>query len=309
MQDNSVRKLIYEVPSSFAGKYLRDFLVAQGFSQDLIKHIKNTQGLDMFHILSANEEIKIDIIEDEKSDIEPNDKLKYEIMYEDEDLIVINKPADMPIHPSQGNHNNTLGNALAYHFNDRNFIYRPITRLDRDTSGVCLIAKNKFSASVLSLFIAKNYIKRSYIGLCNGNIYDALKHDPKLNELSGLENITDLTLTVNSPIKRENDSTIKRCVALDGEPAITKVYPLKYYKKYNISLCKFILLTGRTHQIRVHMKHTGYPIIGDFLYNPDYSLISRQALHSSELILPHPITKKMMRFDAKIPDDMRLLME
>lgn len=309
MSDNSVRKLVFIIPNVFAGKYLRDFLVAEGFSQELIKQIKSTQGLDMFHILSGGEEIKIDIIEDEKSDIEPNDQLKYEILYEDEDLIVVNKPSDMPIHPSQGNHLNTLGNALAAYFNDRNFVYRPITRLDRDTSGVCLIAKNKYSAAALSTYIAKNYIKRTYLGLCKGNIYDSLKHESKFRDLSGLESITDLQLIINSPIKRENDSTIKRCIALDGEQAITKVYALKYYKKYDISLCKFILLTGRTHQIRVHMKHIGYPIIGDFLYNPDYSLITRQALHSNELIMAHPITKKMMRFDAKIPDDMRLLMD
>ncbi len=306
---NSVRKLIYIVPNSYEGKYLKDFLAAEGFSQDLIKHVKKTLSMDMFHILTAGEEIKIDIIEDENSDIEPNDKLKYEIMYEDEDLIVINKPSDMPIHPSQGNHLNTLGNALAAYYNDRNFVYRPITRLDRDTSGVCLIAKNKFSASALSLYIAKNFIKRSYLGLCKGNIYNALKVNNNFEGISDIEYMTDLQLLVRSPIKRENDSTIKRCVALDGEPAITKVCVLKYYKKYDISLCKFLLYTGRTHQIRIHMKHIGFPIIGDFLYNPDYSLITRQALHSSELILTHPITKMIMRFDAKLPDDMRLLMQ
>ena len=309
MESDNIRKLNYVIPKSFGGKYLKDFLISQAFSQDLIKHIKKTQGLDMFHILSEGENITIEIIEDEKSDIEPNDNLKYDIIYEDEDMIVINKPADMPIHPSQGNHNNTLGNALAAHYSDRNFVYRPITRLDRDTSGVCLIAKNKFSASSLSLFILKNYIKRTYIGLCKGNIYNAINVDPKLKDLSGFESMTDLQILINSPIKRKNDSTIERIVAVDGEQAVTKVYALKYYEKYNISLCKFILLTGRTHQIRVHMKHIGFPIIGDFLYNPDYSLISRQALHSSELILTHPLTKKILRFDARIPSDMRLLID
>ncbi len=308
MSDN-LRKLNYVIPKSFDGKYLKDFLTYQGFSQDLIKHIKQTQGLDMFHILSEGEDVTIEIIEDEKSDIEPNDKLKYEIIFEDEDMIIINKPADMPIHPSQGNHLNTLGNALAAHFSDRNFVYRPITRLDRDTSGVCLIAKNKFSASFFSMGIAKNLVKRTYLGLCKGNIYDAIKVDPKLKDLNGFENITDLQMVINSPIKRKNDSTIERIVALDGEPAVTKVFGLKYYKKYNISLCKFILLTGRTHQIRVHMKHINYPIIGDFLYNPDYSLINRQALHSSELILLHPVTKEILRFDARIPSDMKLLID
>ena len=305
--NSSIRKLLYITPKSFDGKYLKDFLSAQGFSQDLIKHIKKTQGIDMFHILTASEEIKIDIIEDENSDIEPNPNLKYEIMYEDEDMIVINKPADMPIHPSQGNHNNTLGNALAAHFEDRNFVYRPITRLDRDTSGVCLIAKNKFSASVFSDHIAKNIIKRTYLGLCKGNVYNALKITPGIKDINKLEYMADIEIIINSPIKRKNESTIERQVAIDGENAVTKVYPLNYFDNYDISLCKFILFTGRTHQIRVHMRHIGFPIIGDFLYNPDYSLITRQALHSNEMILMHPISKEMMRFDAKIPDDINLL--
>ncbi len=302
--ENNVRKLIYFIPKSFDGKYLKDFLSAQGYSNELIKHIKNTLGLDMFRILHAGEDIKIEIIENEKSDIEPNDKLKYEIIYEDEDMVIVNKPADMPIHPSQGNHTNTLGNALASHFNNQNFVYRPITRLDRDTSGVCLIAKNKFSASIFAEHISKNLIKRSYLGIVKGNVYNTLHINPNLKEFNNLNDMADLEIVVDTPIKRVDDSTIERCVAPDGDKAITKVFGLKYYEKKDLSLCKFILLTGRTHQIRVHMRHIGFPIIGDFLYNPDYTYIKRQALHSSELLMNHPITHEMMRFDAKLPDDM-----
>ena len=302
--DNNVRKLIYFTPKSFDGKYLKDFLIMQGYSQELLKHIKKTMNIDLFHILSVGEEIKIDIIEDEKSDIVPNADLQYDIIYEDEDMLVVNKPADMPIHPSQGNHTNTLGNALAAHFIDRNFVYRPITRLDRDTSGVCLIAKNKFSAAVFSVNMMRNFIKRSYLGIVKGNVYNTLYIDKRLNHFEHLEHLTDIEVIVDMPIKRTDNSTIERCVAPDGEPAYTKVFALKYFEKYDVSLCKFVLLTGRTHQIRVHMKQIGYPIIGDFLYNPDYTLIKRQALHSSELILNHPITHEILRFDAKIPDDM-----
>lgn len=304
MNSSNTRKLIYVIPQSFSGKYLKDFLSFQGFSQELIKHIKKTCDMDMFHILNAGEEIKIDIIEDESSDITPNDKLKYTILYEDEDMIVVDKPADMPIHPSQGNHENTLGNALAAHFKDINFVYRPITRLDRDTSGVCLIAKNKFSASIFADQIAKNLIKRTYLGIVKGNIYNALHINPKLKNFTELQHFADLEMVIDTPIKRVNDSTIERTTGPDGEKAITKVFALQYIEKYDVSLCKFILYTGRTHQIRVHMRHIGFPIIGDFLYNPDYTLIKRQALHSNELILSHPITHVMMRFDAKIPDDM-----
>lgn len=305
--NNNVRKLLYIVPRSFDGKYLKDFLSTQGFSQELIKHLKQTLNMDMFHILKEGEELKIDIIEDESSDITPNDKLSYEILFEDEDMIVVNKPADMPIHPSQGNHENTLGNALAAHFIGKNFVYRPITRLDRDTSGACLIAKNKFSASLFASQIEKNIIKRTYIGIVKGNIYDTLHINPNLRDIKELHNLSDLELVIDAPIKRVDDSTIERCVAPDGDKAITKVFALRYIEKYKVSLCKFMLYTGRTHQIRVHMRHIGHPIIGDFLYNPDYTLINRQALHSSELIITHPITRTMMRFDAKIPDDMNII--
>ena len=307
--ENNVRKLEYSVIRAFDGKYLKDFLTYQGFSQELIKHLKKTQGIDMFHILSYGEKINIEIIEDEHSDIEPNPNLSYKILYEDEDMVIVDKPSDMPIHPSQGNHLNTLGNALAYHFKDSNFVYRPITRLDRDTSGVCLIAKNKFSASIFSDQINKNLIKRSYLGIVKGNIYNALHINPNLKSINHLNDISDLEIIIDTPIKRVNDSTIERCVAPDGDPSITKVFALKYYKIHDVSLCKFILLTGRTHQIRVHMRHIGFPIIGDFLYNPDYTLINRQALHSSELLLNHPITHELLRFDSKLPDDMKLIIQ
>ncbi|MBR1455364.1 MAG: hypothetical protein IJ593_12105, partial [Lachnospiraceae bacterium] len=139
-------------------------------------------------------------------------------------------------------------------------------------------------------------------------IYNTLKINPNFKNLTGFENLADLEIIINEPIKRKDESTIERCVAIDGEQAITKVFALKYFEKYDLTLSKFILLTGRTHQIRVHMKHIGYPIIGDFLYNPDYSLINRQALHSSELILIHPLNNKLLRFIAKVPNDMNLIM-
>ena len=308
MNENNVKRIKYLIPPEFDGKYLKDFLISQGFSMDLIKHLKSTIDLDMYKILNANEYITIEIYETEKSDIEPNPDLPLDILYEDEEMLVINKPADMPIHPSQGNHLNTLGNAVMAHFPNQNFVYRPITRLDRDTSGVCLIAKNRLSASVFQVMIQRNLIRRSYLGIVKGNIYNALFTHSKLNTFDNIENIINLDLIIDIPIKRANDSTILREAAKDGEKALTKLYALKYDKTRDISLCKFLLLTGRTHQIRVHMKHLGYPIIGDFLYNPDYEYINRQALHSNELILAHPIKRNLIRIESKLPDDMRRLM-
>lgn len=306
MEEN-IRKLIYIIPKAFEGKKLHDFLIAQGYSDELIKHLKITTNMDMLHILKENEELKVNIIETEKSDIEPNANLKFGIIYEDQDMIVINKPADMPIHPSQGNHNNTLGNALAYYYKNKNFVYRPITRLDRDTSGICLVALNKYSASFFAGCIAKNMIKRTYLGLVKGNLYNTLKINPNLRDFNCLHNLSTLELLIDIPIKRKDDSTIERITSRDGEKATTKVYAIRYIEKYDITLCKFILYTGRTHQIRVHMRHIGFPIIGDFLYNPDYTLIKRQALHSNELLLTHPISRELLRFTAPMQDDMKIL--
>ena len=302
MQSN-IRKISYVTPSKFAGKYLKDFLFSLGYSNDLIRHLKQTVNLDAFHLLSNNERIEIDIVETEKSEnIVPNPLLPLDILYEDEDLLIVNKPANMPIHPSQGNYENTLGNAVVNYINSEYFVYRPITRLDKDTSGVCIIAKNRLSASIIASMMKSNVIKRSYLGLVSGNIFKIVTPKRDL-EIDGLSQIVNIDAVIDIPIKREADSTIKRTVAEDGEKAITKLSAIKYIKDKNISLCKFNLLTGRTHQIRVHMAHIGFPIIGDFLYNPDYTYINRQALHSNEVILMHPINYNLIRVKSKIPDD------
>lgn len=306
---NNIRRINYIIPPEFSGKYLKDFLMSLGYSSDLIKHLKNTVKLDAFHLLSEGEQVTIDIIENENSDnIVPNKYLPLDILFEDDDILVVDKPANMPIHPSQGNYDNTLANAVAHHYIDRPFVYRPITRLDKDTSGVCIIAKNKLSASVLSSMIQTNTLKRSYIGLVDGNIFNIVNISDGIKAIKELHDIIKLDFIIDVPIKREEDSTIKRMTAPDGERAVTNVFALKYYEDKNISLCKFRLFTGRTHQIRVHMKHIGHPIIGDFLYNPDYRLIKRQALHSSELQVIHPTTHKLIRLVSKMPKDMMEIM-
>ena len=307
--DNNIRRVNYIVPPEFGGKYLKDFLVALGYSSDLIKHLKKTVNLDAFHLLSPGEHLTIDIIETEQSEnIIKNPYLPLNILFEDEDVLVVDKPANMPTHPSQGNYENTLANAVANYYNEKNFIYRPITRLDKDTSGVCIIAKNKLSASILSSMVQTNSLKRNYIGIVSGNIFNIANISPRISEIKELNNLIHLDFIIDMPIKREEDSTIKRKIAPDGEKAVTKVIVLKYIEELNLTLCKFKLFTGRTHQIRVHMSHIGFPIIGDFLYNPDYTYIKRQALHSSELQFLHPITHKFMRIVSKMPEDLKIIL-
>jgi len=213
--------------------------------------------------------------------------LPLEIIYEDEDLLVINKTAGMPIHPSQGNYDNTLANACAYYFQQKGepFTYRCINRLDRDTTGLLILARHAYSASLLSSMVAKREIHREYLALATGLVPDF-----------GM---------IEAPIARVDGSTISREVNFEtGEFARTHYKRLEYKNGY--SLVSLKLDTGRTHQIRVHMKFIGHPLPGDFLYNPDYSVIQRQALHSYRLTFTHPITGAPLQFTAPLPADMQL---
>ena len=170
----------------------------------------------------------------------------------------------MPVHPSQGHHENTLANALAYRFASRgeHFVFRAVNRLDRDTTGLLLIAKHKISGAFLSAMTAKK------------------------------------------EIPRKDGSTIERCIDMDhGEHAVTHYRCLDYRDDLGCSLVRLRLETGRTHQIRVHMKAIGHPLLGDFLYNPDYRFIGRQALHSYTVAFRHPITGEAMEFTAPMPED------
>lgn len=219
------------------------------------------------------------------SDILPVN-LPIDIVYEDEDLIILNKATGMPVHPSQGHHENTLANALAYRFASRgeHFVFRAVNRLDRDTTGLLLIAKHKISGAFLSAMTAKKEIRREYLAIVAGK-----------PEESG---------TIDLPISRKDGSTIERCIDMDhGEHAVTHYRCLDYRDDLGCSLVRLRLETGRTHQIRVHMKAIGHPLLGDFLYNPDYHFIGRQALHSYTVAFRHPITGEAMEFTAPIPED------
>lgn len=219
------------------------------------------------------------------SDILPVN-LPIDIVYEDEDLIILNKATGMPVHPSQGHHENTLANALAYRFASRgeHFVFRAVNRLDRDTTGLLLIAKHKISGAFLSAMTAKKEIRREYLAIVAGK-----------PEESG---------TIDLPIARKDGSTIERCIDMDhGEHAVTHYRCLDYRDDLGCSLVRLRLETGRTHQIRVHMKAIGHPLLGDFLYNPDYRFIGRQALHSYTVAFRHPITGEAMEFTAPMPED------
>lgn len=247
----------------------------------------NGQWEYMKHILQPGEILTVHVQEEVSSGKIPPVELPLDIVYEDEDILVVNKPADMPIHPSLNNYYNSLANALAWYFEQQNkpFVFRCINRLDRDTSGLTIIAKHILSAGILSSMVAQRAIHREYLAVVRGEIIPTQG-------------------TIDAPIGRKGDSIIERMVDYEkGEHAVTH-YQLAEYKNGH-SLLSIHLETGRTHQIRVHMKHIGFPLIGDYLYNPDMEYMQRQALHSHRLQFTHPITGENMDFTAPLPTDMQ----
>lgn len=288
------RTLQYRITESDTYSNIHELLKAHGYSSTVIRHLKETEnGIQrngvwsrVYEPLCSGDTVTILLTEEASSENIVPTPLPLDIVYEDEDLLIINKPAGMPIHPSQGNYDNTLANACAYYFQQKGepFTYRCINRLDRDTTGLLIIARHAYSASLLSSMVAKREIHREYLALATGLVPD-----------SGV---------IEAPIARVDGSTIEREVNFEtGEFARTHYRRLEYKNGY--SLVSLKLDTGRTHQIRVHMKYIGHPLPGDFLYNPDYSMIRRQALHSYRLTFTHPITGKELQFTAPLPDDMK----
>ena len=291
------RTFTYPIHHEMAGMTIQSFLKQQQYSSQVITHLKRTpDGIcrngvwaRVHEVLQSGDLLTISIAEETSSEHIVPVPLPFPIVY-DEDLLVINKPSGMPIHPSQGNYENTLANAAAYYFASQNipFTYRCINRLDRDTTGLLIIAKHMYSASLLSNMVARREIHREYLAAATG-----------LVEESGM---------IEAPIGRANGSTIERCVDFaHGDYACTHFHRLAYQNGY--SLVSLKLETGRTHQIRVHMKYIGHPLPGDFLYHPEDHCIDRQALHSYRLSFIHPITKQSLTFTAPLPEDMQAIFQ
>lgn len=298
-QNNEVfmkRVFTYTIPPEYNNSALLSFLKAEHYSAPILTHLKRTENGILLNgawgrvrdILHTGDILTINLIENESSENIIPSPLPLDIIYEDDDLMIVNKPADMPIHPSQGNYDNTLANAVAYYYTQKNvpFVYRCINRLDRDTTGLLILAKHMYSASLLSNMVKNREIHREYLAAATGKVPS--------------EGVID------APICRVDGSTIEREVnEITGDRARTHYRCLKYKNGY--SLVSLKLETGRTHQIRVHMKYIGHPLPGDFLYNPDYTVIKRQALHSHRLSFIHPVTGEALQFTAPLPTDMARL--
>ncbi len=288
------RTIIYHITKDEAGLRVEQFLKRRGYSSQNITLIKrmpksilvNGAHYYMRDTVSDGDCLCVQIQEITCSEKIPPSEIPLDIVYEDEDMIVINKSAGMPIHPSMNNYTYSLANGLAWYYRKQGkpFIFRCCNRLDRDTSGLTVVAKHLVSGSVLSAMNRRHQMQREYLAISKG----------KVSPESG---------TITAPLARKPGTIIERTIDFEhGEHAVTHYHLLKYENGHSlVSLC---LETGRTHQIRIHMKHLGYPLIGDYLYNPDMTYIGRQALHSHRLSFSHPITGKYMEFCAPLPDDM-----
>lgn len=296
------RIFTYLIDKQEQGMSLEEFLLSHGYSRRLIIDLKKSPAyltLNGSHAyvtrkLAEHDTLVVTMPEETGSSGIVPTPMDLTICYEDQDLIVLNKSADLPIHPSQGNFSNTLANGMAWYFAEKGepFVYRVINRLDRDTTGLLILAKHALSACILSRMIQDRQIHRTYLAAASGNV----------REVPGF---SDDEILIDAPIARVNGSTIERQVDFEnGEPARTHVKLLSYHEELDASILQITLETGRTHQIRVHCKYIGHPLFGDFLYHPDFRYIHRQSLHSWKLEFNHPITGKPMAFTAPIPDDM-----
>lgn len=249
----------------------------------------NGKEVKLNYRLHEGDMIEVIVNAEESQDIEGED-LNIKVIYEDDDLLIVDKPPFMVVHPTKSHQTGTLANGVIHHFrsNNDNSIVRLVSRLDRDTSGLIMIAKNQFSHMNLAKSMEKNLIRKSYLAIIHG-------------ELENHEGTIDL------PIGRPTNETIKRAVLEDGQRSITHYKVIESYKEG--ALVELLLETGRTHQIRVHLNHVGCPIYGEQLYSDfnDEELISRQALHAYVLSLPHPRTGKILNFKSDIPEDMQKL--
>ena len=293
-------KLTYQVTSSDNFANVKEILKTKfQISDRLLVKLKNQKKIFVnSNIVSVNDKIKsADIIEidlnfEENNSNIPATKMDLDIIYEDEAYLVINKPAGVPIHPSMDHYEDSISNGVKYYFDSINLRkkIRPVNRLDKNTSGIVIFAKNEYTQECLVRQMKDNTFVKEYIAICDG-IFDQKQG------------------TINAPIARKENSIIERCVNEIGSPSMTHYEVLKEITSndtsYSVVKCK--LETGRTHQIRVHMQHIGHPLLGDTLYGSASSFINRQALHSYKTRFIHPITKETVTYIANLPEDMKKL--
>ncbi|GAO52874.1 RNA pseudouridine synthase [Aneurinibacillus tyrosinisolvens] len=292
MNSKKSQVLRFEVPPAETEHNVRSFLRQEhGISRSLLvelKHVKgihlNGQSTYLDHPLAAGDVVELHLPEEESENIIP-EPIFFPIVFEDEDILVVNKPYGMCVHPTMLHGQGTLGNGVIYHWRQQGISrkFRPVNRLDKDTSGLLIIAKSQYAHQQMAIVQQTGGITRYYEAFVHG----------RMPEVAG---------TIDAPIKRKDDSIMERVVSEGGQWARTHYEVLAVYDSFTHVRLK--LDTGRTHQIRVHMSHIGHPLLGDDMYGGTREQIGRQALHAKTLSFPHPRHKKELSFETALPDDM-----
>ncbi|MBO5398089.1 MAG: RluA family pseudouridine synthase [Clostridia bacterium] len=239
--------------------------------------------------VQAGDLLKLDMNFVEDSDNILPVKMDLDIVYEDDYLLIVNKPPFLPVHPSCYHYDNSLSNGIKYYFNSINLKrkIRPINRLDKDTSGLVIFAKHEYIQEALVKQMKAQLFKKEYIAILTGNLEKSFG-------------------TINAPIARKAGSIMEREISESGETAISHFELIKNLD--NFCVVKYTLETGRTHQLRVHSKYISHPILGDTLYGEESTLIDRQALHAYKISFIHPITQKELILETELPNDIKQLL-
>ena len=276
---------------------IKDFLLSNNISSKAISTLKKqvdgilVNGKVQFtnYKLQPNDILSINL--DENNDYENiiATKMDLDILYEDDDIVIVNKSADITVHPSKKYFTNSLVNGLTYYYQNKNMDVKLhcITRLDKETSGCVLFAKNRIAANCLSNMVKQKEISKTYLSLASGKV--SKQH-----------------FLISAPISRISKGNILRCVDFQtGKEALTECFLLEYYPSNDISLLKCLLHTGRTHQIRVHLQYINHPIVSDSLYNKSCKLLLRQGLHCYNIRFIHPISHQLIDVTSQLPADLK----
>lgn len=288
--------LKYEITPDDFGKSVKSIIDSKfSLSSRMLSRLKKSGGIKVDgktvtvrHTFENKCLLTLEIDSLSSENIEPID-LPLDIIYEDEYILAVNKPSGMPTHPSINHRKDTLANAVMFRYKDTPFTFHPITRLDGDTTGIVLIAKDSVSSQRLSGAMQKGQINKEYLAVCCG--VPIAKNG-----------------AINAKIGRVEGSVIKRQICDNGKDAVTVYNVQNISKSGKFSLIQLIPKTGRTHQLRLHLSHIGFPIYADFLYGTEIKA-QRTCLHCQTLSFPHPMTNKILTLTAPIPDDMKKVLE
>ena len=297
-----MNKVTLIVDEKDKGRKLRDYLKNEAeFSSRLIRGAArdgrisvNGRVVTLRYMVMPGDKIEFDVSKQESQDIDP-ENMPLDIVYEDSDIIVVNKKPFMVVHPTKSYQSGTLANGLLYYFreNGEDCIVRLVSRLDMNTSGLILVAKNQFAHMALARDMHREGFDKVYYAIVHGN-------------MESREGVID------APIYKPDEAGIKRVIDEKGQSSITHYKVIESFK--DADLVELELETGRTHQIRVHLAHLGHPLFGDSLYccgefENDDEYIDRQALHACKLRFPHPRTGEKVSLEAGMPEDMKELIE